>query len=122
VCSSNRRACLALILREVLQQHVVTHQERVDVPPASPGIGCQVERRPLALLVVQRPEKLERRAAAGPRRNAGRLKREKLGTPTSVVMPLKGSATRASPLPRMRPKRSPTSGAGILAEGWLPVT
>ena len=37
-----------LLVVEIFQQHAVTHQERVDIPPAPPGVRADLERAPAA--------------------------------------------------------------------------
>ena len=63
VRSTSRRASLSLLVREIFQQQAVPHDERVDVPPATPGVGGDVELHLLSLARVESLQKLDRRAA-----------------------------------------------------------
>src|SRR5947199_48554 len=66
----------ALLLAQVLQEHAVSQEERVNVPPAPPGVGIDGELGLVPLLGVERLAQIERGAAYGLGGDAGAAKRE----------------------------------------------
>ncbi len=75
---------VALGVSEVFQQHAVAHEEWVDIPPAAPRVGGELQARLLALGGVEGFEKFECGTPNRLGRDAGGRQREQVADDAAV--------------------------------------